>query len=73
MLDLANAKGYDISSNYDDCGVLMFDQKRQDTHAGGSGCACSATVFSGYDYLKGAKKLLKVGLETIYKITLQVI
>ena len=50
LIDLASSKGYDISGNYNDCGVLMFDQKRQDTHAGGSGCACSATVFSSYFY-----------------------
>ena len=29
-------------------GVLMFDKEKQDTHSGGSGCACIATVFSGY-------------------------
>lgn len=26
----------------------MFDKDKQDTHAGGSGCACCGTVFSGY-------------------------
>ena len=26
----------------------MFDQEKQDTHSGGSGCACTATLFSGY-------------------------
>ena len=26
----------------------MFDQNSQDTHSGGSGCACIGTVFSGY-------------------------
>ena len=34
----------------------MFDKNKQDTHSGGSGCACIATVFSGYLY-----KLLKQG------------
>ena len=32
LLDLANAKGYDISSNYDDCGVLMFVLVEVDVH-----------------------------------------
>ena len=27
-----------------DCGMKIFDQKTQDTHAGGSGCGCSASV-----------------------------
>ncbi len=44
---LVKAQGYDISENYADCGVLIFDPS-QDTHAGGSGCACAATVLSGY-------------------------
>ena len=26
----------------------MFDKERQDTHAGGSGCGCSASVLSAY-------------------------
>ena len=26
----------------------MFDKNTQDTHSGGSGCACVGTVFSGY-------------------------
>lgn len=54
--DLAKVKGYNIGPKYNDCGVLMFDKKKQDTHAGGSGCACIATVFSGYLY-----KLMKQG------------
>lgn len=56
LIDLAKSKGLDISGNYNDCGVLMFDKNTQDTHAGGSGCACIATVFSGYLY-----KLMKQG------------
>ncbi len=34
--------------NYIDCGAEMFDQKTQDTHAGGSGCGCAASVLCGY-------------------------
>ncbi len=46
--ELVQKQGYDISSRYDDCGVKIFDKKKQDTHAGGSGCACSAVVLNGY-------------------------
>ncbi|WP_427339042.1 stage V sporulation protein AD [Caloranaerobacter sp. DY30410] len=46
--------GYDISGVFTDCGIEIFDHERQDTHAGGSGCGCSAAVFCGYIY-----KLLK--------------
>lgn len=42
--------GYTITDRFNDCGVMIFDRERQDTHAGGSGCACSATVFAGYLY-----------------------
>ena len=41
-------KGYDISNNHMDCGVEIYDQNEQDTHAGGSGCSCSAITFAGY-------------------------
>lgn len=48
LTELSLTKGYNIKSNYNDCGVLIFDKDAQDTHSGGSGCACAATVFSGY-------------------------
>ena len=48
LTDLAKTKGYNIKSNYNDCGVLIFNKDEQDTHSGGSGCACIATTFSGY-------------------------
>ena len=48
VLELAETKGYNIKNNYNDCGVLIFDKNTQDTHSGGSGCACIGTVFSGY-------------------------
>lgn len=30
--------------NFTDCGILIYDRKAQDVHAGGSGCGCSALV-----------------------------
>ena len=50
LIDLASSKGYNIRNNYNDCGVIIFDKEKQDTHSGGSGCGCIATVFSGYVY-----------------------
>ncbi len=35
-------------SNYADCGLLIYDLKKQDVHCGGSGCGCAATVLTGY-------------------------
>lgn len=48
LTELALDKGFNIKSNYNDCGCLIFDNKTQDTHSGGSGCGCCASVFSGY-------------------------
>ena len=48
LTDMAKTEGYNIKANYNDCGVLIFDKEKQDTHSGGSGCACVASVFSGY-------------------------
>ena len=57
--DMMLSKGYNIKSNYNDCGVLIFDKESQDTHSGGSGCACCGTVFSGYIYNKLKEKKYK--------------
>jgi len=48
--DLLKKHGFDIRDRYNDCGVMIFDCKKQDVHSGGSGCACSATVFAGFIY-----------------------
>ena len=52
MKDLSQKNGYNINANYNDCGVLIFDKETQDTHSGGSGCACCGSVFSGYVFNK---------------------
>ena len=31
-----------------DCGVLLYDLRTQDVHAGGSGAGCSAAVLCGH-------------------------
>ena len=60
-IDIAKARGYNIKPNYNDCGVLIFDKEKQDTHSGGSGCGCCGSVFSGYFFKQlKAKKLKKV-------------
>jgi len=50
VVKIMAGEGYDVSENYTDCGVEIFDQHKQDTHSGGSGCACSAVTFAGYYY-----------------------
>ncbi|MHB1418591.1 MAG: stage V sporulation protein AD [Bacillota bacterium] len=46
-IEVAKQQQVDLSVNYNDCGVLIFDPA-QDTHAGGSGCACAAVVTCGH-------------------------
>lgn len=48
LLDLVKAQGYDISGVHEDCGILIYDSKKQGTGAGGSGCGCSAVTFSAH-------------------------
>ena len=48
VLDFFRRDGVDLSPVYDDCGVLLYDQTRQDVHAGGSGCGCSAAVLCSW-------------------------
>jgi len=48
--ELMADKGYKLGNNYTDCGIKIFDKAKQDTHAGGSGCGCSAVTLAGYLY-----------------------
>lgn len=48
LFDLMKEKKFDISEQHMDCGMEIFDEATQDTHAGGSGCGCSAVTLSAY-------------------------
>lgn len=48
LIKLLLDNGYDIISQHMDCGVEIYDNDKQDTHSGGSGCGCSAVTLSGY-------------------------
>lgn len=48
LLDYLIKAGYDIENRYMDCGIEIFRDETQDTHAGGSGCGCSASVLCAY-------------------------
>jgi len=45
---LLEQQGVTLGGNYTDCGLLLFDRQRQDVHAGGSGCGCSASVLCAH-------------------------
>ncbi|MBE6030759.1 MAG: stage V sporulation protein AD [Clostridiales bacterium] len=63
-LDLLADAGYDksmLSNIYDDCGTMIFT-KDQDVHAGGSGCGCSACVYTAWLFKKMKRGEIKRAL-----------
>ena len=56
--DLMQEKGYDIETNYIDCGHLIYDID-QKTLQGGSGAGCSAVVLNSYIIKKMQEKEFK--------------
>ncbi len=58
VVDMVKEAGFDFGENYNDCGLIIFDRNQQDTHAGGSGCACAGLTFCGYLYKKLKNKEL---------------
>ena len=48
LLTMAQRSGLNLGGKLTDCGTLVFDILRQDVHAGGSGCGCSAITLCGY-------------------------
>ncbi len=47
LMQLARRDGLSLGGKLMDCGTLVFDPARQDVHAGGSGCGCSAITLCG--------------------------
>lgn len=48
LIDLMKKEGYDLTNIHNDCGKMIYDREKQDTHAGGSGCGCMGSVLCGY-------------------------
>lgn len=48
LLDLLRDQGIELADRHMDCGIAIYDAGAQDTHAGGSGCGCSAVTLSAY-------------------------
>lgn len=48
LVEFLQKQNIDISVQHRDCGSMIFDSKTQDTHCGGSGCGCSASVLCSY-------------------------
>lgn len=48
LYELLESDGIDIRCRHSDCGLIIFDREKQDVHAGGSGCGCSAAVLNSF-------------------------
>ena len=48
LQDFLQKDGLHPGPGYMDCGVLIYDLRTQDVHAGGSGCGCGASVLCGH-------------------------
>ena len=48
LCEIMKENGFDLAPYHRDCGVMIYDIKLQDVHAGGSGCGCSASVLCSY-------------------------
>ncbi|MDE5619041.1 MAG: stage V sporulation protein AD [Ruminococcus sp.] len=48
IIEFLQKQEIDISVQHRDCGCMIFDNENQDTHCGGSGCGCSASVLCSY-------------------------
>jgi len=44
LIDLFKRDEIDIANVHADCGMMLYKNKEKDTHAGASGCGCSASV-----------------------------
>ncbi|NLI90886.1 MAG: stage V sporulation protein AD [Peptococcaceae bacterium] len=69
VIDILKRSGLQISNNFSDCGVMIYSPE-QDTHAGGSGCGCSAVVLTGHILNRMAsgelKKVLLIGSGSLH-------
>ncbi len=44
LKELLMKENIKLGDNYNDCGLMIYHKEKQDVHAGGSGCGCSASV-----------------------------
>jgi len=68
LVELAQREGYDLSSNYRDCGELIYSKELTE-NAGASGCACSALVTLGLLFNQNYKRILVVATGALHSPT----
>ena len=48
LLTMGQREGLPLGGKLTDCGTIVFDNTKQDVHAGGSGCGCSAITLCSH-------------------------
>ena len=48
LADFLSHDGIKMPKVFTDCGILLYNTPTQDTHCGGSGCGCAASVLCGH-------------------------
>ncbi|MBR3095471.1 MAG: stage V sporulation protein AD [Clostridia bacterium] len=48
LRELLRREEFDLTETHNDCGMMIYDREKQDVHAGGSGCGCSASVLCSH-------------------------
>lgn len=48
LCDYMRKAGYELGYKHRDCGLLIYDRKKGDEHAGGSGCGCCSCMLAGH-------------------------
>ena len=59
LYKLCEEDGIKLRGFHKDCGNMIYDPDNQDVHSGGSGCGCSASVFSTHIMKKLNNRQLK--------------
>lgn len=59
LKQLLKKEGIELKENYNDCGLMIYYKEKQDVHAGGSGCGCSASILCSHILNKVKEKELK--------------
>lgn len=68
LVELGQREGLDLSSNYRDCGELIYS-KEQMENAGASGCACVAIVTLGLLFNQNYQRVLVVATGALHSPT----
>ncbi len=48
LSELCKLRGIPLKDKHLDCGALLYDKRKHDVHAGGSGCGCSASLLAAH-------------------------